>query len=330
MNLEQWALTPGLAETSRWAFIVGAPRCGTTAMAEYLRDHPEVCFSTPKEPHYFLANDLRGEEAGELREVVRNKYLDRFFPDRHGSQLFAEGSVSYLYAPEQLEPILKLWPRAKFLIAVRNPLEMVPSLHQRLFYNGDETHRQFDRAWDLVPERRQGRSIPRSCLEPRFLDYWEAGKLGKHLEHFFSLVDRERCMVTLFDDFTADPGREYRRVLDFLDLVDDGRTDFERHAESKDSRIAWIHRLMKRPPRAALWLFDREDLEVIEAGTGKPGPLLEKVMEIRTRIIHWNRIPASSPQVSERVRDEMRSMYREDNALLSRLLGRDLSHWIDA
>jgi hypothetical protein len=78
-----------------------------------------------------------------------------------------------------------------------------------------------------------------------------------------------------------------------------------------------------------LFLFDREDLEVIEAGTGQPGPLLEKVMEIRTKIIHWNRImPAPKPVVSDRVLDEMRAMYRDDNALLSRLLDRDLSHWL--
>ena len=299
-------------------------------MSEYLRAHPEVCFSTPKEPHYFLAHDLRGKEPAELREVVRKKYLDRFFPERQRGDFFAEGSVSYFYAPERLEPILKLWPRAKFIIAVRNPLELVPSLHQRLFYNGDENLREFDRAWDLVPERRAGRKIPRSCLEPRFLDYWEAGFLGKHLENFFSRVDRERCLVTVFDDFKADPGREYRRVLEFLELKDDGQTNFDRHAESKDSRIAWIHRLMKRPPRALLWLFDSEDREVIEAGAGEPGPLLEKVMAIRTKIIHWNRIPAGKPQVSDRVREEMRTMYRDDVALLSRQLGRDLTHWIDA
>lgn len=299
-------------------------------MSEYLRAHPEVCFSTPKEPHYFLVHDLRDKEPAELREIVRKKYLDRFFPDRQRGDFFAEGSVSYFYAPERLEPILKLWPRAKFLIAVRNPLDLVPSLHQRLFYNGDENLREFDRAWDLVPERRAGRKIPRSCLEPRFLDYWESGFLGKHLDRFFSLVGRERCHVTVFDDFKAHPGREYRRVLEFLDLEDDGQTDFDRHAESKDSRIAWIHRLMKRPPRALLWLFDSEDREVIEAGAGKPGPLLEKVMEIRTKIIHWNRIPAGKPQVSGRVRDEMRAMYRDDVELLSRLLGRDLTHWVDA
>jgi hypothetical protein len=295
-----------------------------------LRGHPEVCFSTPKEPHYFLRYDLRGEPIDELRQTVLDKYLNLYFPERQGSSLFAEGSVSYFYAPEQLEPILKLWPRAKFIICLRNPLQMVPSLHQRLFYNGDETERQFDRAWSLVPERREGRSIPRSCIEPRFLDYWEAGQLGKHLERFLEVVGPERCHVSVFDDFRKDPGAEYRRVLEFLDLPDDGRTDFERHAPTQDCRYAWLHRLMKRPPRAAMWLFDPEDLQVMVEGAGKPSPLLDKIMEIRGRIINWNKVPARPPQIGSKVLGEMREMFHRDVELLSRLLGRDLTYWLRA
>lgn len=328
--MEQWALTPGLDETSRWAFIVGAPRCGTTSLAEYLRGHPDVCFSTPKEPHFFLSQDLRGRSVDEMRRIVRDKYLNRFFPDRHGRSLFAEGSVSYFYAPERLEPILRVWPRAKFIIALRSPLQMVPSLHQRLFYNGDETERQFDRAWSLVEERRSGRSIPRSCIEPRFLDYWEAGQLGKHLERFLDVIGRDRCLISIFDDFKADPGSEYRRVLEFLDLADDQRTDFDRHAESKDCRIAWVHRLMKRPPKAAMWLFDREDLEVLIDGAGEPSPLVQKVLHVREKIINWNKVPATPPRVGEDVMRQMRDMFGNDVALLSRLVGRDLTDWLEA
>lgn len=327
--MERWSLTPGLDETSRWAFIVGAPRCGTTALAEYLRGHPEVCFSTPKEPHFFIRYDLRAEPTDELRRTVRDKYLDLYFAERHGRSLFAEGSVSYFYAPEQLEPILRLWPRAKFIICLRNPLQMVPSLHQRLFYNGDETERYFDRAWSLVPERREGRSIPRSCIEPRFLDYWEAGLLGKHLERFIDLVGRERCHLSIFDDFKKDPAKEYRRALEFLDLPDDQRTEFDRHAQTQDCRVAWVHRLMKRPPRAAMWLFDPEDMQVMVEGVGKPSPVLDKIMEVRGKIINWNKKPPQKPKIGPRVLGEMREMYRGDVELLSGLVGRDLSHWLE-
>ena len=34
-------------------FIVGAPKCGTTALYAYLRRHPEIFMSPLKEPHFF-------------------------------------------------------------------------------------------------------------------------------------------------------------------------------------------------------------------------------------------------------------------------------------
>ncbi|MEE9518630.1 MAG: sulfotransferase, partial [bacterium] len=34
-------------------FIVGAPKCGTTSMTEYLKQHPDIFIPEEKEPHYF-------------------------------------------------------------------------------------------------------------------------------------------------------------------------------------------------------------------------------------------------------------------------------------
>lgn len=314
-------------EASRWAFIVGAPRCGTTSLANYLGSHPQVCLSRPKEPHYFAMRDLRGHSIDELRSIVKTDYLDRFFPHRNRFSVLGEGSVTYLYAPERLEPVLRLWPAAKFIICLRNPLQMLPSLHQRHFVNGDETVKKFERAWAMVEDRRNGRHIPRSCLEPRFLDYWEAGNLGRHVQRFLGLIGRERCLISIFDDLEADAQNEYRRVLEFLDLPDDGQVAFERHAESRDCRIPWLQRLLQRPPKFAMSLVDPDDLHNPRFGESA-GPLLRTILGLRTGILEWNEIRAERPTIDPAVLNEMRAMYAEDVALLSGLVGRDLSHWM--
>ena len=79
-------------------------------------------------------------------------------------------------------PILKLWPDAKFIIALRDPLSMLPSLHARLLVTGDETIRDFPEAWAEIDERAQGRSIPKQAIDPRWLRYDEAGKLGSRVQ----------------------------------------------------------------------------------------------------------------------------------------------------
>jgi hypothetical protein len=206
----------GACDEPGWAFVVGAPRCGTTSLSHYLGNHPDICFSNVKEPHFFAATDLRGVPDDELREFVRDEYVDRYFQERRSSAVLAEGSVTYLYVPEQLEPIVRLWPNARFIIGVRNPLSMIPSLHRRLCYIGDETELDFERAWRLVPERRKGKSVPPRCIDPRWLDYWEAGQLGRYVEQMFSRFGRERCFVYVYDDFVADPGSAGRSTDPFF------------------------------------------------------------------------------------------------------------------
>lgn len=313
------------------AFIVGAPRCGTTSIARYLKRHPQVCFSIVKEPHFFAIEDLRALDDDALKETIARDYLDRFFPEREGFPLIAEGSVTSLYVPERLEPVLKVWPDARFIIAVRNPLEMIPSLHQRLFYNGDEDVKDFARAWALVPERRQGRKVPRRCADPRWLDYWEGGRLGKYVGAFVRRLGRDRCFISVFDDYVADPANQYHRLLDFLDLGDDGRTEFTRHRESRGVRSATLQRLLQRPPRAAVSLLGSEHYKLrIGAKTGKLGKSARTVLGLRKRLLDWNKAPAPKVELQPALRDEMRAMYRDDVAELSDLLGRDLNHWLAA
>src|SRR3982751_1072517 len=92
----------------RFVFIVGAPRCGTTTLSHFLKEHSAVSFPIVKEPHYFAQNDLRGLSDDQLRRRVEGEYLRRFFRGDPKGRVGADASVSYLYTPEQLEPIVRL------------------------------------------------------------------------------------------------------------------------------------------------------------------------------------------------------------------------------
>jgi hypothetical protein len=319
-----------VCEESRWVFIVGAPRCGTTSLSRYLAGHPDVYFSKVKEPHYFAGADLQGLPDRKLRLRILNEYLGRYFPQRRSAPVLAEGSVTYLYVPEKMLPILRLWPKAKFIIGLRNPLTMIPSLHQRLCFNGDETVRDFAEAWALVPERRQGRAIPRSCADPRWLDYWEAGQIGKYVEQFLDFVGRERCFVYLFDDFAADPAQVYGDILGFLRLNHDHRRDYPTHREGRDYKIGWLQRALKRPPRSLMTLGGELYRSHFQAGPKREsGRLAKAVLAARLRVLAWNRAPAPRMRIDPALRSEMVAIFNDDIARLGEILGRDLSHWLD-
>lgn len=323
---------PRIQDLDRFVFIVGAPRCGTTTMARWLQAHPQVLFPFVKEPHFFGLHDLRGLSEAELRRRVEHDFLDHFYPEvKAGQSVGADCSVSYLYVPEQLEPVLKLWPNSRFVVAVRDPLTLLPSLHKRLIFTGDENLRRFEDAWAAVPDRAAGRRIPWSTIEPRWLRYDEAARYGTYVERLFAAVGKERCMIMVFDDLVGDPAAQHRRLLEFagLDPVPVPDTGAER--ESKGVRFLFLQQLMKRPPRVLLpylatlrfqGRFDRSaGKKAVKSAPGGP-------LSLRKRILRWNKVDDEDRPMPIAVQRQIKAHFQGEIDKLGELIGRDLGQWL--
>jgi hypothetical protein len=319
-----------LQDQSRFAFIVGAPRCGTTTLAGFLQQHPKVCFSAVKEPHFFSLHELSGLAEDQLTRLVEEEYLARFFGECDGTeQLRAEGSVTYLYMPEQMAPIIKLWPDARFVIALRDPLAMLPSLHQRLLVTGDENITDFRKAWAKIDDRAQGKSIPRSAIDPRFLRYDEAAAFGRHVEGFLEAVGRERCHIILFDDLAKDPEATYRDLCRFLGLEPWPDTNYDPRRINMTFRIGWLQRFLKRPPKAVRTVLAGEHFRKREKKLGAgEGRAIGAVFAARKRLLEWNKVPAKREPLDPVVRQLIIDRLRGEIIHLSRVIDRDLSHWL--
>lgn len=317
----------------RFACIVGAPRTGTTSLAKFLRTHPRVCFSKVKEPHFFSQWELTDCPDEELRQTVTDEYLGRYFPHSgDAGSLLMEGSVTYLYAAEQMRPILRLWPDAKFIIGLRDPMEMIPSLHQRLLFLGDETVEDFEQAWGLIDDRRRGQQVPRSCIEPRWLRYDEVGRLGEYVERFTSVVGRDRCFFVVYDDVKRDPATLYRRVQEFLGLPYQEPADLTPRRASRGYKFGWLQRLLMRPPLVTRNLMAgthyRRRIETLEKLRHGESTTMRAVERARKRLLQWNETDRPPVNLSPAIRGEIRSKYRDDVARLGLIIERDLSHWL--
>ena len=324
---------PRIEDVDRFLFIVGAPRCGTTTMARWLQGHPQVLFPFVKEPHYFSQHDLTGLDDPELGRLVEHDFLDHFFAKPAGEQsVGADCSVSYLYAPEHLEPALRLWPNSRFVVGVRDPLDILPSLHKRLIFTGDENIRRFEDAWAAIPDRAAGRRIPWSTIEPRWLRYDEAARYGTYVERLFAAVGKERCLVIVFDDLVANPAAQYRRLLEFGGLRDVPPPDLKAERGGKDVRYVFLQQLLKRPPRFLLpylasirhhGRFDKEAGKKASKTAPGSGP-----MSLRKRLLRWNRLPQQKQSVPLPVQREIQAHFQSEIDKLGTLIGRDLSHWL--
>lgn len=288
-------------------FLIGAPRCGTTALAGYLAGHPDVLFSEPKEAKYFHTDFAR-----EHRLVDDpNGYLAMFGgPERMARyRRVGEGTVWYLYSEEAVRNILEVSPEARFLVMVRNPVDLAHSLHAHHVYGGDEDVTDFEAAWRLQDARRRGERLPTFHRDAKALLYGEVAATGWQLERLFDLVPRERVWIGVFDDFRRDPGAEYRATLEFLGLEDDGRDEFPVVNASRRIHRPFLTGLLRRA--AAL----KRSLGVYRSFG---------VWRQASR--HLSRPTKRSP-VRPELHRELIDHFRPDVEKLSQLLGRDLSHW---
>ncbi|MGD2055269.1 MAG: sulfotransferase [Gammaproteobacteria bacterium] len=294
-------------------FIVGAPRCGTTAVSKALARNPAISFSKPKEPHFFLE-----PRPGLSTEELRQQYLSRYHRELgSGHQAIGDGSVSYLYEPDAIRRVLQFDPRAKFIVLVRNPVEMMRSYHSRMLFQLDEDEVDLARAWELQESRAAGRNLPKRCREPMLLQYGFLGRLGMHVERLFEVAGRERCHVIVHDDFVQDPRAVYLQILAFIGVADDGQVKFKRTRETSGFKSTWLQQFVMNPPP---WTF-----RLLAISNSR---MLARLKGLRKRIKKFNSRDTRPRQIlTEETREMLRQYFADDIARLSTLLGRDFSHW---
>jgi hypothetical protein len=307
-------VTDVLADMPPSFCVVGAPRCGTTALSKALAGNPHISFSKPKETHFFM------EDRSEMSvEDMRRLYLERFHPNlARDSQAIGDGSVSYLYEPAAIRQALAFDSRTKFIASVRSPVEMLRSYHARLLFSLDEDIKDFSKAWALQDERRAGRHIPKRCRLPELLQYGQVASLGHHVERLFQTAGRERCHIVVFDDFIANPRRVYEQLLEFLGVDDDGRTEFKAKRGNAGYRSHVLQQFVMNPPP---WAF-----RLIQLSNAKT---FSRLKGLRKRIKKFNKATEKEQALSDSMRATLRQYYRDDVEKLSGLLDRDLTYWVE-
>lgn len=294
-------------------FIIGAPKCGTTALSEYLRQHPRVGFSKPKEPIYF---SFDFPKACNYRDEAT--YLKECFEHCEGQDYLAigEGSTAYFFSEVALLNILQFEPDARFIVMLRNPVEMIYAMHAQKILSLEEDELDFEKAWALQAERIQGRRLPKHAKEPQLLQYAKLGKLSLHLARIFKQVPKSQIKVILFDDFARNPSNVYIEVLEFLGVPSDNRNQFPRINESRRLRLLWLYEFSHRPPPKLM--------HIINAIKGWLG--IQR-LNITPRLIDWNIQAVRRPPLTSEMRRILVNEFANDIDRLGSMLCRDLSHW---
>jgi hypothetical protein len=289
-------------------FIVGAPKCGTTAMNDYLAQHPDI-FMAKKEIHYF------GSDLKMRLKIYESEYLN-YFNEAGSKKIIGEASVWYLFSQTAAIEIKKFSPGAKILIMLRNPVQVLHSLHSQHLYDGNENVLDFETAMNLDAERKNGNKIPDSLDFFELPPYRDSVLFARQVKRYLDNFGRENVHIILYEDFVANTEKAVRGTLDFLGVDSKIPIAYDVINPNKTIRFFSLHRLLKNPS----WSLKRVVRIIL--------PFKKLRHSIMAYLFKWNIRIKKRDKMDDRLYSRLKDSFTEDVNSLARIINRDLSGWL--
>lgn len=308
-------------------FVVGAVKAGTTALHLFLDQHPGVYMSPVKETNFFSQEDmtpehfnrdykhdvnvdLKGFLAGPMSKkihianVAQWEDYKRLFRDVRDDQVAGEASNSYLLCPTAAAQVAAKCPGAKIMMMLRNPVDRAWSQYLMNVRLGKILSEDFIEEFEADSNKEyQGWGVSHN--------YRELGMYSAQLQRFYDHFPKQNVKVLLYDDYRANPEAVVRNIFGFLGVDTDVALDLD-----------------QRPNEAAVPRFKKLNYILFQSG------LVNRVKRMVPE--SWKGAAKKAmfskdgiPKITEREKQFLRDLYREDIGKLGQLLDRDLSHWLD-
>jgi hypothetical protein len=282
-------------------FIVGAPKCGTTSAADYLKRYPKIFMPRYKEPRYY--SDPYSSSLFRVPRIAdRDEYL-RLFAGAPPGTITGEASPIYLMGLTAIADADADNPDAKFVAFVRNPIELAYALHWQMVLLFLEKEHDFERAWNG-----QVRGI--QLGQSGSLPYRMLCSIGSHVRRFFKTIPPERRLVLVLDDFKTDPLAEARRLVEFLGVEFDPSIPWP-HSNPRKTYRSWALARLVLGGRVSLALLQQAFL---------------RTDSVTSRLLFKDE---KAPPLRPAFRRQLAEEFRREVEILGQLLGRDFSAWLE-
>jgi len=291
--------------------VIGAARAGTTALHNYLRQHPQVFMPEVKEPNFFAfegeALNCQGPGADYINNSItsENSYLKLFAEAPRGA-IRGEASPLYLYAPQAARRIHAHRADTRLVVILRNPIEQAFSHFLYATKQAIEPERDFKQALMLENQRIE------AGWQPLFA-YSRFPRYGEQLARYLRLFERRQIFIRLYEDYTEAPETLMRDLYAFIGADPDFVPDMSRRLNAGGV-----------PKNRALQDF-----------LMKPNPLTGAIGRVVPRNLRWairDRIAAANLKRPETISEEARRILKDRLAdeirALEKMIGRDLGHWL--
>ncbi len=290
--------------------VIGASRSGTTALHNYLRQHPDVFMPPEKEPNFFLADgqvlDFKGPAAEWVNNSMRSleEYQGLF---EAGARSLARGEASPLYLYFENAPlrIKHHVPDARMIAVLRDPAEQAYSHFMYAKRNMLEPLDDFTEALAKEDDRIA------DGWQPMFR-YSSFPRYGEQLARYYAQFDRSQIQLFLYEEFDTRPLPVLAEMFAFIGVD-----------ESFVPDVSYRPNASGRPKNKLLQdAVMKPHLATRIAGAMLPRGLRQRVKDIISGSnVEREVLPADAKAI-------LRARQSEDTLRLQDLIGRDLSAWL--
>ena len=283
-------------------FIVGAAKSGTTSLARYLNDHPEIQMSEIKEPNYFSFEEVDAQQLHSDGRIIRTEKEYHELFSGQTEKVWGEASVSYLFYPNAASRIQLYNPKAKIIILLRAPSKRAYS-----HYIMDQRLGLVDMNFEDIVYKKG--SNPK--LNLYYQQYIELGFYFAQVSRYLQIFGKENVSVNLMSDFISEPSEFTKMIYSFVGVDSNFSPEkYDRHNAHMASKNRIIQRMYKSK-------IIRKSIKKLSS---------PKLLKLIQKVAFKNGKPNDLGQELEK---QLKSIYREDVIKLEALLNRNLNEWYD-
>ncbi|MEP6468458.1 MAG: sulfotransferase [Chloroflexota bacterium] len=292
-------------------FIVGAFKSGTTALYDYLRQHPQVFMPFHKEPLFF-GDDLTRRYG----RMTLDQYLS-LFKDAGEGQRVGEASAWYLYSHCAANEIREFRPDAQIIVMLRNPVDVMHAQHSQMLFNAAEDIPDFGGALEAEPMRRRGERLPSGPIRIETLFYRQSVRFAEQVERYYDTFGRDRIHIILYDEFRDRTAEVYQSTLRFLGVDPSFTPQLAVVNANRRVRSSVLQRLIFQPPRTLL-------------GAVRLLRRFPMVHRARSALLELNSRARHRAEMDPQLRAQLIEEFAPEVRKLASLIDRDLAAWLPA
>ncbi|MGM0466005.1 MAG: sulfotransferase domain-containing protein [Acidobacteriota bacterium] len=295
-------------------FLVGSGKCGTTTLYDCLKQHPDVFMCSPKEPAYFC-KDFH-EESDEFHKKkkffsFRDKqdYLSLFSSAKTQS-VRGEASTLYFLSQVAAKNIYEFNPEAKIIITIRNPVDLLYSVHGEYVLRFRENINDFAEALAAEKQRRNGENVPKTIPAPSLLFYSDKVKFSSHIQRYLDFFDKEQVKVIVYEDFKENNYKVIQDLFKFIGVNPNIDIDLKTYRASRKIKSKLIKNILASPYISQF-----------------PKKIIKGKNYYKLRSLFYKEIAEemSRPQLQPKLKKEIMEKCREEVEKTERLIQRNLS-----